>query len=103
MASPVSFNKEISLGNLMSAAVMLVTATIFILTIKNTSQLEMAELRAEMKVYSTKLEQLNRDFTQYKSETANYNTEVRQTLSQVSAQIADMRVLIAGSKDPIRR
>lgn len=95
MASPISFTKEISLGNILSATVMLISAVVFILSIRSSSQLEMTELRGEMKVYSAKLEQLGRDFQDYKLNAQTSNAELRQTLGSVNAAVADMRVLIA--------
>lgn len=99
MPAGVSFNRDISLGNILSAATVLVTATIFILSIRNSSQLEMTELRGEMKVYSASLEQLKHDFADFKTTSQASNAEARQSLSQLTSALADMRVLIAGIKD----
>lgn len=95
----VSFEKTISLGNLISAGTILVTATVFVVSIRAGNQVEMTELRGEMRVYSTKLEQLGRDFGDYKTSTQQANSELRTTLNAVSTAVADMRVLIAGQKD----
>lgn len=99
----VSFSKEISLGNALSALTMLVMAIIFILSIRSNSQLEMTELRGEMKVYSAKLEQLTRDFGDFKVTSNQSNAELRTTLNAVNSAVSDMRVLIAGSKGGERR
>lgn len=99
----VTFTKEVSLGNALSALTMVVTATVFILSIRSSSQLEMTELRGEMKVYASRVDQLNKDFQDFKIGAQQSNSEIRQTLNSVSTSIADMRVLIAGSKGGERR
>lgn len=92
----ISFRPEVSVGNLLSVAAMLVMTTIFITSIKSTSQQEMGELRGDMKLYSSRLDQLQKDFTDFKAASQMSNTEVRQTLGTVNSAVADLRVLIAG-------
>lgn len=92
----IVWKKEVSLGNIISAATVLVSVTIFILSIRYGNQVEMTELRGEMKVYSASLDALKRDFNDFKSSSQQSNIEVRQKLDSVSGMIGDMRVLVAG-------
>lgn len=95
----IAWKREISVGNLLSALSMIVVATIFIISIRNSSELETTKLQGQMQVYAARLDQLGRDFGDFKSATERSNTEVRQKLDAVSGMIGDMRVLIAGTKD----
>lgn len=97
------FNMEVNLGNLLSAATVLVMVTIFIVSIRAATEVEMTELRGEMKVYVAKLEQLNRDFAEYKLTSQSSNVELRQTLNRMDSTVNDMRVLIAGQRDREQR
>lgn len=91
----ITFDYRLNVGNLFAAATVLVSITIFVLSIRSQSQLEIAELRAKLEVSQTKLEQMNRDLTDYRTATQQYNTDMRTSLSTISNQISDMRVLVA--------
>lgn len=92
----VNFTWQVSLGNILSVATVLITATVFVVRVQSTSQIEMAELKGEMKLYSEKLQQLNRDFSEWKTSQQSANAELRTTLGTVSTAVNDMRVAIAG-------
>lgn len=93
----VTLDYRLNVGNLVAAGTVLVTITMFILSIRSSSQLEVAELRARLEVSQTKLEQLNREFNDYRTATLQYNSDMRTSVGAVSAQISDIRVLIAQS------
>lgn len=95
--SGVTLDYRINIGNLVAAGTVLVTITMFILSIRSSSQLEVAELRARLEVSQTKLEQLNREFNDYRTATLQYNSDMRTSVGAVSNQISDIRVLIAQS------
>lgn len=96
-ASGVTLDYRLNVGNLVAAGTVLVTITMFILSIRSSSQLEVAELRAKLEVSQTKLEQLNREFNDYRTATLQYNSDMRTSVGAVSNQISDIRVLIAQS------
>jgi|SRR5262245_3033360 len=91
----VSLDYRLNVGNLVAAGTVLVTITMFILSIRTSSQLEVAELRAKLEVSQTKFEQLNREFADYRTATLQYNSDMRTSVAAVSTQISDLRVLLA--------
>jgi hypothetical protein len=93
----VTLDYRLNVGNLVAAGTVLVTITMFILSIRSSAQLEVAELRAKLEVSQTKLEQLNREFNDYRTATLQYNSDMRTSVGAVSNQISDIRVLIAQS------
>jgi hypothetical protein len=93
----VTLDYRLNVGNLVAAGTVLVTITMFILSIRSSAQLEVAELRARLEVSQTKLEQLQREFNDYRTATLQYNSDMRTSVGAVSNQISDIRVLIAQS------
>lgn len=91
----ITLDYKINIGNLVAAATVLVSITMFVLQIRTSNQLENAELRAKLEVSQTKLEQLNREFTDYRQATLQYNSDMRTSVGVISNQISDIRVLVA--------
>lgn len=91
----VTLDYRLNVGNLFAAATVLVSLTMFILSIRSESQLEIEQLRAKLEVSQTKLEQMNRDLADYRAATQQYNNDMRTSLGTISNQISDMRVLVA--------
>jgi len=91
----VTLDYHLNVGNLVAAATVLVSITMFVLSIRSSNQLEMAELRAKLEVSQTKMEQINREFTDYRQATLQYNSDMRTSVGVISNQIADIRVLVA--------
>lgn len=91
------FDPTFNLGHVLTMAVIALGVIGSVITLKDGLKEGLLEMRAENKVQDTRIEALGKEATRTASEDVTFRSEVRQSLTQLSGAIADLRVQIANA------
>lgn len=89
------FDPTFNLGHLMTATVIVLGVVGSVIALKDGLKEGLSEMRTENKVQDQRIEALSKESLRSQQEDVTFRSEVRQSLTQLSGSIADLRVLIA--------
>lgn len=101
----IAFDPTFNVGHLMTIAVIIMGVVGSVVTLKDGLREGLSEIRSENRVQDQRIDTMAKEQLRTQQEDATFRSEVRQSLTQLSGAIADLRVTIAtGSKEqPGRR
>lgn len=95
-----TFDPTFNLGHLLTATVIVLGLIGGVITMKDGLRDGLAEMRSDNKVQDSRIEGVAREVARSQTEDVTFRSEVRQSLTQLSGAIADLRVLFAASTAP---
>lgn len=88
------FEPTFNIGHLMTGAIIILGVVGSVLTLKDGLTQGLAEMRTENKVQDQRIEGLQKDYLRTQNEDVTFRSEVRQSLTQLSTAVQDLRVKI---------
>lgn len=92
-----TFDPTFNLGHLLTVFVIIVGVFGSVITLKDGLKDGLAEMRSENKVQDQRIDAMTKENTRLQAEDVAFRTEVRQSLTNLSSAIADLRVQLANA------
>ena len=89
------FDPTFNLGHVLTVTVIIAGVGGGVLALRDSLQQGIIGLAAENKMQDQRLEATSKELTRSQAEDAAFRAEIRQSLTQLSAAISDLRVVIA--------
>ncbi len=96
---PLQFDRTITLGQILTIVSIIGSVVLGLFAMRVGDMSLNALQNTEMKLQGAKLDRLNSDFTEYRGMQDRFSTEVRKSLSDLSKDLNDVRMLLPRAEE----
>lgn len=96
---PLQFDRTITLGQILTIVSIIGSVVVGLFAMRVGDMSLNALQNTEMKLQGAKLDRLNSDFTEYRGMQDRFSTEVRKSLSDLSKDLNDVRMLLPRAEE----
>lgn len=98
-----TFDPTFNLGHVLTMLVIGIGVIGSVITLKDGLREGLAEIRTENKVQDQRIEALGKDMLRTQSEDSSFRSEVRQSLTQLTGSLADLRVKLVEAQQEMKQ